>query len=474
MAYRRLDYALAARSLPEDHPHAIHIKLPTPVRSTLTRKPSFISKLKAKISRKGLRGELYDDDAASLNSRYWFLAVLLGRVTTNFPCRSVYSQDVEDNLDGARGRRSALAIANGDDTLMADAMKKHEEQKAMFRAPSKHAIDPDAVSRGVSTNPSTQGTANVSAIGPSPSKTRICTELATWAQYPSHTRADRCGSAGRADAMNIIDFGDPSRLRFGAVTPADKEPPPINSLRRRTTNMSKRSSKKRRGLVKSTSQGLERVGRYYSNLFATANFRGNNRRTSVSASTGVLVHPELEMLAPATALESHQPVHEHLKRVDEDLGMLSSAFRMPSFSKFGHHHDKGTGQEDDERSVGPDEEETPVVSITADPVTPTREQGKKIEWNMPSMPFRKLSTFFLVESKSNKGKGATNEDDVPVSPEEDEPPFAHVQLDGEHKMYGSLDGPSFGPLQLDGATNDTDTDTIDTLDAIEGAERKSG
>lgn len=70
MAYSRLDYALAARSLPGDHPHAIHIKLPTPTRSTLTRKSSFISKLRAKISRKDLRAELYDDDAASLHSRY--------------------------------------------------------------------------------------------------------------------------------------------------------------------------------------------------------------------------------------------------------------------------------------------------------------------------------------------------------------------------------------------------------------------
>lgn len=67
MAYRRLDYALAARSLPEDHPHAIHVKLPTPTR--LARQPSFISKLKAKISRKDIRAEIYDEDAASLSSR---------------------------------------------------------------------------------------------------------------------------------------------------------------------------------------------------------------------------------------------------------------------------------------------------------------------------------------------------------------------------------------------------------------------
>lgn len=70
MAYRRLDYALAARSLPEDHPHAIHIKLPTPTRSTLTRKSSFIAKLKAKVSRRDLRVELFDDDAESLDSRF--------------------------------------------------------------------------------------------------------------------------------------------------------------------------------------------------------------------------------------------------------------------------------------------------------------------------------------------------------------------------------------------------------------------
>lgn len=363
-------------------------------------------------------------------------------------------QDVDGNLDGARGRRSALAVADGDDQLMAEAMKKHEEQKAMFRAPSKHAPDSDIISRGRSTLPSTQGTVDVLGIGQTPSKPRICTDMASWAQYPSHTRADRCGSAGRADAMNAIDFADPSRLRVGAVTPTGREPAAITPVRRRPTNASTRS-KKKRGLVKSTSQGLERVARYYSNLFATSNFRGNNRRTSVSASTGVLQHPELEMLAPATALDTHQHVHDHLKRVDEDLGMLSSAFRIPSFSVLGHHHRQSNEQDDESPNVGPDEEEVPSFATGSDPNASSGKAARKIDLNMSNLPFRKLSTFFLVEGKINKNRDNADDrgdDEVPVPPEEDEPPF--------------------GPVQFDGAANDTDT--IDTLDAIEGAERKSG
>lgn len=455
MAYRRLDYTLAARSLPEDHPHALHIKLPTPTRSTLTRKASLISKLKAKISRKDLRGELYDDDAASLDSRYDMRYRLRMQKLRLITFSSIYSQDMDANLDGARGRRSALALCDGDDQLMANAMKKHEEQKAMFRAPSKHAPD-SVMSRGPSSMQQsiTPGTGDIGAIGRIASKPRICADMASWTQFPSHTRADRCGSAGPLDTMSVRDFGDPARTRLGAVTPAYGDPQSIRLTRRRSTKDSTKS-KKRRGLVKSTSQGLEQVGRYYSNLFATANFRGNNRRTSVSVSTGALAHPELEMLAPAHVVDSHQPVHDHLKKVDADLGMLSSVFRIPSFSRLGHHHSKAAVQPDDEPEVGPDEEEGYVLaSASASRLeTPTAEPARKINWG--GMPFRKLSTFFLVESKDHKPKRLASE-----------------RVDGEELVPPERDEPPFGIGQLDGAA--TETDTIDTLDTIEGAEMKSG
>lgn len=360
-------------------------------------------------------------------------------------------------MDGARGRRSALALCDGDDQLMADAIKKHEEQKALFRAPSKHApsaLDSDDISRGQSIHPSTQGTGAEVGIGPSPSKSRICTEMASWAQYPLHTRADRCGPAGRADAVSAIDFAAPSRLRVQTMTPIQDETVPVSLLRRRPTNSSKRS-KRRYGLVKSTSQGLERVTRYYSNLFATTGFRGNNRRTSVSASTGILQHPELEMLTPAASMDSHQPVHDHLKRVDADLGMLSSAFRLPSFSKFGHRHDRGTANEDDDTIIDPNEEgDSKHGAPFGGLEQPNCEPAINLDSNKPGMPFRKLSTFFLVESNRQRSKAATIEgrdDKRPVAPEEDQA--------------------STGPIQLDGAA--ADTATIDTLDTIEGAERKS-
>jgi hypothetical protein len=65
----RLDATIAHFSLPADHPHAVKIKLPTPVQehsssTSLTRHPSFIAKLRAKISRKDLRHAAnYDQDA---------------------------------------------------------------------------------------------------------------------------------------------------------------------------------------------------------------------------------------------------------------------------------------------------------------------------------------------------------------------------------------------------------------------------
>jgi hypothetical protein len=139
------------------------------------------------------------------------------------------------------------------------------------------------------------------------------------------------------------------------------------------------------------------------------------------------------MLSPATAMDSHLPVHDHLKKVDEDLGMLSSAFRMPSFSRTGHHHKKDTAEDNDEPHVGPDEEEASALPDAAP------EAARKTDWSMPSMPFRKLSTFFLVESKT-------------------------------HRSVDEVDEPPVGPGQLDGASS---FDTLDTLEDIEGADAKS-
>jgi hypothetical protein len=73
---------------------------------------------------------------------------------------------------------------------------------------------------------------------------------------------------------------------------------------------------------------LARITRYYTSLLTSSTtFRGANRRTSVSASTGSLAHPELEMLSVAPHGEGGGGLGlgEFLKAVDEGLDVDSNA-----------------------------------------------------------------------------------------------------------------------------------------------------
>ena len=145
---------------------------------------------------------------------------------------------------------------------------------------------------------------------PSPYKAKIGTPLDSWSRYPSHNRFERCGSAGHPDAIVAQDFAvhfNPEEIHAGDENEVE------SPRSKRTENSSGGQSKS--SLPKSRSTTFSGILRYYSNLFSSSSFRGQNRRTSVTTG-GRLEYPELEMLPPSVPADipSHRHSHtEHLK-----------------------------------------------------------------------------------------------------------------------------------------------------------------
>lgn len=135
-----------------------------------------------------------------------------------------------------------------------------------------------------------------------PSRPKIGTSLASWSRYPSHTRFERSGSAGRGDNVITRDFAieiDPDGLRASDESESGSIGPHAG------TKTSPRKQTKR--LQKSRSLTFGSIVRYYNNLFHTSGWAGQNRRTSVTLG-GKLERPELEMLPPHV---SDERKHEH-------------------------------------------------------------------------------------------------------------------------------------------------------------------
>ena len=144
-----------------------------------------------------------------------------------------------------------------------------------------------------------------------PQKSRIGTSLESWSRYPSHTRAERCGSAGRADAVITRDFAidiNPEEI-YEIASPGSK-------------HTAKSTEKHPKALPKTRSMTFSGIVRYYSNLFHTSGFSGQNRRTSITTG-GRLEYPELEMLSPQLPTElssQHRRSHGHqLERLKEHV-----------------------------------------------------------------------------------------------------------------------------------------------------------
>ncbi|RMY69507.1 hypothetical protein D0863_06414 [Hortaea werneckii] len=128
---------------------------------------------------------------------------------------------------------------------------------------------------------------------------RIGTNLHSWSRFPSHTRAERCGSAGRPDDVITKDFAmDMSTRELKALEEGVAGSP-----------TSKTSSRNRR-LPRSRSTMFSGIARYYSNIFSSDSSMVQNRRTSVIKG-GWLANPDLELLSPPTSNEPTFPHHDH-------------------------------------------------------------------------------------------------------------------------------------------------------------------
>jgi len=161
-------------------------------------------------------------------------------------------------------------------------------------------------------------------------RSRIGSSLDSWSRYPSHTRGNRCNSAGSPDNVRTFDFALDIKHERIRGTGTDESDPFIPGRRVLTETSSMRASK--RPLPKSRSATFGSFVRYYSNLFSSPDFHGKGRRTSVAAG-GKLKHPELEILSPVlpagggTVSDMH--VHEleqlrpgHMSHIKEQTGIL--------------------------------------------------------------------------------------------------------------------------------------------------------
>ena len=161
-----------------------------------------------------------------------------------------------------------------------------------------------------------------SSISRSSIRSKIGSSLDFWSRYSSHTRGERCASAGRADNVRTLDFAldiKHERIRGGT----DESDPfrPGSRTRVLTGKLSSRS--KTKSLPKSRSATFGGAfARYYSTLFSSPpDFHGKGRRTSVTFG-GKLHRPELEILSPIMPPCSSSPVSQSVDSYVHELEQL--------------------------------------------------------------------------------------------------------------------------------------------------------
>ncbi|KAK5702349.1 hypothetical protein LTR17_022382 [Elasticomyces elasticus] len=153
---------------------------------------------------------------------------------------------------------------------------------------------------------------NIDQQPPSPptSAKRIGTSMASWARYPSHTRAERNGPAGHPDAVIPHDFASDADAAERGES---------HDIR----GTSKKSGKAKTPVAKRRSTMFSGIGRYYSNVFSGGS-SPQNRRSSINAG-GWLENPDLELLSPPTHNEPTFPHHDFKQRLhhaEHELGEL--------------------------------------------------------------------------------------------------------------------------------------------------------
>ncbi|KAK4549745.1 hypothetical protein LTR36_005046 [Oleoguttula mirabilis] len=148
---------------------------------------------------------------------------------------------------------------------------------------------------------------------------KIGTTLGSWSRFPSHTRAERCTSAGGADAVIARDFALDASLEDFDTEEDDTD---IPKGKRAAKTQSKRLPKRRSTVFGS-------MMNYYSNMFSSSGSdAAQNRRSSVSAG-GWLANPDLELLPPASSHDPTLPHHNHpfKQRLQEIEQQLEDAVR---------------------------------------------------------------------------------------------------------------------------------------------------
>jgi len=278
----------------------------------------------------------------------------------------------DDHRDSTLLRRKlsrAKPLADEDASLMAQALEKHQQEKALFRSASKqrevlgsqhsqqtplfrtdtltttgltltptstadhndlldpldqhgagrshsisYLVPPEASVTASSQRASTAGSYETSAsrrlssatvppdIPPPPQPVKkIGTSLASWSRFPSHTRDERCGSAGRPDAIITRDFAFDVTVDNPQALEAGEAGSPLSKMAAKAVG---------KRLPRSRSTVFSGLKRYYSNVFSSSDTStAQNRRSSI-AKGGWLANPDLELLPPASSNEPILPHHD--------------------------------------------------------------------------------------------------------------------------------------------------------------------
>jgi hypothetical protein len=274
------------------------------------------------------------------------------------------------------------------DPLMANALRRHQQGKALFQSASKrresllaarsspaltNIVSLDLGGRSSSTNALPTDRRDSLDLAPDPFRRASSNPYAT---HEIARSADflSVGPASQADikplttipavfvkspsaSPNIsprsakIGTSLPSWSRFAShtrsercgsasvadlVTPRDFakqnvdtsiHPVEFDSPASKKSNITKDSKNiKSSPVIKRRSMTFGGIVKYYHNLLSTSGtgFSGQNRRTSVAVG-GKLKQPELEMLPPSKVLQNHShSLHKHLKQVEDSIGKSAS------------------------------------------------------------------------------------------------------------------------------------------------------
>nr|POE52188.1 hypothetical protein CFP56_52569 [Quercus suber] len=273
----------------------------------------------------------------------------------------IHPEDRHEPVHFRRSLSRANPLGDTPGQLMAQALAKHQDEKALFRSVSKYreSLTQDEPVERVSIHAgSSQVAVNVLAQGAAPVSpttstaalqlaqtvrarsgvrrvSKIGTSLASWSRFPSHSRPERCTSAGSADDVIVRDF-----VPYNHHQTAQRQHDPSSDRKPPKTARAWLKA----GLPKSRSSTFGGFVRYYANIFSTG--VNQNRRSSV-ATGGWLEHPDLEMLSPVPHSETHHHHHslrQHLHELEEamrvDVEALEAETDKLMHPSHVHHREK--------------------------------------------------------------------------------------------------------------------------------------